>query len=390
MKFRIKEPVCATTAVLLALMVSGVMSLATAGTTLDVISISDINSTSCTTFCALDDKFLGGINQPEFCSVLTASCGEKVLFGGNVDIRSQEHLGTTPYIFIFPPSEKENRYGSGYGFVAIGRTWKENGRNYESYLGVINEKGLALGTNGLPAVSLNPHPERPFSTSSESFRIRAMRECSNVDCVIELAKTFDWGSSSSRLNQHHFADSTGDAVIISAGRDGELAFTRKEKKDGYLISTNFNRANPANGRFPCWRYSTAAAMLGKIENGDDLTIPYFESVLDAIHQEGALLNTAYSYIFDLRTGDGYIYYFHQFEEVVEFNVSVELAETPEGTTCSLYAFDRLFSQETKSKATSEFWEYQKQIIVLKIAFGVAALSGFCFFIYRKMRSHTSE
>lgn len=385
MKFRMREAVCATTAVFLALIVSGVMSSATAGTSADVTPIS-VNSASCTTFCALDGDFLGGINQPEFCSVLTASYGRKVLFGDNVDTKLQKNLGITPYIFIFSPSEEENGYGSGYGFVAIGHTWKENGRNYESYSGGMNEKGLAFGTNGLPTVSLNPHPERPFSTSSELFWMKAMRECTSVDCVIELAKKYNWGET--LWYQLHVADAGGDAVVISAGRDGELAFTRKGKKDGYLISTNFNRANPANGIFPCWRYSTAAAILEKIENRDDLTIHYFESVLDAIHQEGALLNTAYSYIFDLRTGDGYVYYFHQFEEVVEFNVSVELAEIPEGAIRSSYAFDRLFSQKTKNKATSEFWEYQKQIIVLKIAFGVAALSGFCFFIYKRMRSHT--
>lgn len=354
---------------------------------LDEPVISDTALQFCLPFCVLDSKGLEPTNQFELCSVLTASCGDKILFGGNVDSQPLEHFGNAPYIFVFSPSEKDYGIGAGYGFVAIGRTWKEDGIRHEHLSCGMNEKGLAFGTNGLPEVPMNPHPERPYPGSSMPFRIKAMRECSSVDSVIEMAKTFDWSTTSMR-QQYHFADSTGDAMVISAGEDGELAFTRKNETN-YLVSTNFNRANPKNGKYPCWRYDTAVEMLEEMENEDDLTVHYFESVLDAIHQESKSVNTAYSYIFDLRTGDGYVYYFHQFDEVVEFNVSVELAESGEGSV-SFYSFDYLFSQETQNKAVYELWKHQKWIILLKIAFGVAALLGLCFFGYRKVRNYKSE
>ncbi len=58
----------------------------------------------------------------------------------------------------------------------------------------------------------------------------------------------------------------GNAVVISADQNGEIAFTRKGIGDGYLLSTNFNLANPENGKYPCWRFDTASRMLRKIEH----------------------------------------------------------------------------------------------------------------------------
>jgi hypothetical protein len=60
----------------------------------------------------------------------------------------------------------------------------------------------------------------------------------------------------------------GDAQ--SAGADGELVFTHKPRGDGFLVSTNFNVANPANSfSYPCWRYDTARERLaGLLDQGD--------------------------------------------------------------------------------------------------------------------------
>jgi hypothetical protein len=316
----------------------------------------------------------------ELCSVLTTSNGDKVLFGGNVDTRPEKYSGTSPYVVVFPPSEEDNMLGSGYGFVAIGWEWEEEKTRHKHFACGLNEKGLAFGTNGLPESLLNPCPDG-HQSDSKIFQVAAMRECSSVNCVIEMAKTFDWGDSISM--QIHFADATGDAVVISAGKDGELAFTQKDNQ--YLVSTNFNRANPENGTYPCWRYDTAVKMLEVCD--DDLTIEYIESILDTIHVEGRFVNTVYSYIFDLRTGDCYVYYFHQFDEVVEFNILIELAESTNEAISEWYPFESLFSQETLNKAASELWEYQKWIIALKIGFGTSALLGFCYFVYRKGRNH---
>lgn len=322
----------------------------------------------------------------ELCSVATISYGGEALLFGNVDFSSWELTGASFYIYFYPASE------DGYGYVALGSIRKENGRDRVTFFGRMNEKGLAYSGNGVPDVPLNSHPEKPFSIYSDDFLLMTMRECSDVDCVIKMANNFDWGNSSSELDQLHFADSTGDAVVISAGKDGELAFTRKEKRDGYLVSTNFNRANPENGRYPCWRYNTAVEMLERIESENDLTIDYLTSILDATHVEGMTVNTAVSYVFDLQNRDIYVYYFHQYDEVAVLNLPDEMAGVLEGAICKGKPFTNLFSLETTEMAKTEFEGYQRRffaIIVLGAVLGIAGFSIICQYIYKRKRNKCS-
>lgn len=90
--------------------------------------------------------------------------------------------------------------------------------------------------------------------------------------------------------QIHIADATGDAVVLSAGYDGELAITRKPSGNGYHISTNFNLANPGNGT-KGWRYETATTMLEKLAASPDLKIGSAGEVLDSVHLENLTTNT---------------------------------------------------------------------------------------------------
>ena len=69
-------------------------------------------------------------------------------------------------------------------------------------------------------------------------------------------------------DQLHSADRSGDAVVISAGQDGEIVLTRKDPGYGFLVSTNFNVANPSNAiDYPCWRYDKAHELLGPMLAG---------------------------------------------------------------------------------------------------------------------------
>jgi hypothetical protein len=253
---------------------------------------------------------------------------------------------------------------------------------------------------GLAVLTISLKRERK-RISEPDFITKAMRECSNVASVIELAQTFDFGKSIS--GQLHFADSTGDAVVISAGKDGELAFTRKGKGDRYLVSTNFNLAAPESSKYPCWRYDTATEMLGELGSEQDLTIDYFRSILDAIHVEGIWVDTAVSYIFDLNSGDICLYYAHQFEDAAKMNfegkmneinessqltASVFSAPLGEGLTSHVYFFSELYSEETLEKARSEIQKYKRQYYVCIAAGAIAGMvivSGLSLFAYKKVK-----
>ena len=274
---------------------------------------------------------------PESCTIFTASYGDTVLFGNNED-----WINPNTYYWVVPPK------GGDYGVVYFGfdNFWPQGG---------INEKGLAYDVNALPKAALNPHPELP-KVKNPFYEF--LRKCSTVEEVIDRVKSHSWESS--WRAQLHVADGTGDAVIISAGPDGEIAFTRKQKGNGYLVSTNFNRANPKNGRYPCWRYDTAVTMLEKIQDEDDLTADSFRSILDSVHQEGPSANTVYSNAFDLKHGIIYLYHWHQFDEVVKLNVSEEINKAPSPTRIR-----DLFSQKTVDQALKEYLAYQKKITAWK-------------------------
>ena len=273
----------------------------------------------------------------ESCTILTSSQGDKVLFGNNED-----WINPNTYYWTVAPTKDT------FGVVYFGfdNFWPQGG---------INEKGLAYDVNALPKSPLTPHPELP--KINYPF-YENLKKYATVEEVINAVKSYSWEKA--WRAQLHVADNTGDAVVISAGPDGEIVFTRKPKGDGFLVSTNFNLANYANGRYPCRRYDTATEMLEKVNSEDKLTVEYIRPILNAVHQEGPSVNTVYSNIFDLKNGIIYLYHSHQFDEVVQINVLNELAKAPKKVRIK-----NLFSKQTVDKAKKQNFEHHKKVVVWK-------------------------
>ena len=253
---------------------------------------------------------------PSGCTVFTISKDDQVFFGGNDD-----YINPDSYYWVDPG------YGQDYGAIWIG--YPDNVQQG------VNEKGLAYDANGLPRVDTNPHRERkPVTGSYTSYPIHILHECATVAEVIEWVETHQWHSY--MHDQMQFADASGDAVIISAGVDGELVFTRKPAGDGFLVSTNFNVANPSNGYgYPCWRYDTATERLSELLNQEtELTAQDATDVLDAVHTEGGSSWTLESVIADLPNGVVYLYTFYQFDQPLVLNVADEIAKAPPPTMLS--------------------------------------------------------
>jgi len=290
----------------------------------------------CTAETAISDFIPGS------CTIFTATRGEKVLFGNNEDF-------TTPTTYYWVEPRSEGNFGGVYfGFSDFVPQ------------GGINEKGLAYDIDALPAARLNPHPELPPPPAELPAKIQwavktIMKKAATVEESIDIARRYkreNWGIP--LKYQVILADAKGDAVVIGAGPDGELVFTRKKPGDGYLVSTNFNRANPKNAySYPCERYDKAVEMLAKIQDEDDLTVDYFKSILDATHVEdgqfeGAPVNTLYSNIYDLRNGIIHLYYWHQFDEVVKLDVAERI-----GKGAFKSRISDLFSKETVDRALAK-------------------------------------
>ncbi|MCB0666646.1 MAG: hypothetical protein KDC80_12510 [Saprospiraceae bacterium] len=288
------------------------------------------------------------------CTIFSASAGDKVFFGNNEDYyRPRTYLWTEPGT------------NGNYGCLYLGF------KDY-SHQGGINEKGLCFDANALPKSKLNLHeelvPPPNYDAPYENFviwiAVLIMRKAATVEEAIDLAGRYqrnNWYADAGGLKyQLHLADAKGDAVVISVDQQGELAFTRKEPGKRYLISTNFNRANPDNALdFPCARYALTEQMLDEIQNEDALNVEYFKTILDRSHEEGIFNNTLYSNIFDLKNGIVYLYHWHQYDEVVRLNVTEELKKG-----IKLVRIKDLFSGETQ-RAASE--EYAMSILLLSVS-----------------------
>ncbi|MFX0115258.1 MAG: carcinine hydrolase/isopenicillin-N N-acyltransferase family protein [Candidatus Hodarchaeota archaeon] len=307
------------------------------------------------------------------CSILTASSGDKVLFGYNEDQNDLEGNPMQDLQLFFAP-ENISYYHEAvetYGHMLIVRETEQ----WTSPRVGMNMEGLAISGNGLRDFStpMNSHPERFYGSVNDNNRYslynKILEECSNVSEAINLAQKFDYAPS--MPYQIHIADAAGDAVVIGPGPDGELGFTRKGSSS-YLVSTNFPLANPQTSDYPCPRYEKAEARLQKIEREDDLTVDYIRSILDAIHYEGFETNTAYSQIFDLKNRMAYLYYWHQYGEVVTLNLTEELAKG-----IHKVPLQDLFSQETLDDASHEYQTYQTialGVIIFVLLAGVVVVA----------------
>jgi len=239
------------------------------------------------------------------CTVITATSNDVVLFGYNED-RSLDQFDQLSTIKFIPATNDT------LGYMAIIAT--EPGI-FSLRVGM-NERGVVISGNGLEPTIVTPHPERPFSWRYHSFYNLVLNYCSNISQVKALAQNFDFGSPMGF--QAHIADSSGAAIVVSPGADGEIAIT--EKTSSFLISTNENREAISEGAYDA-RQKMAT---GVIEKSSVIDHQKVITVLDAIHQEGPDAVTYYSTIFDLTHKLVYLYLVHDFTKEVVLNISEEM------------------------------------------------------------------
>ncbi|MCX6300894.1 MAG: hypothetical protein NTW82_01810 [Bacteroidia bacterium] len=287
--------------------------------------------------CLLSDVSQDNRIIPSGCTVFTISKGESVFFGGNDD-----YINPDSYYWVDPGDSTK------YGVIWIGTP--------DNVQQGVNEKGLAYDANGLPRVDINPHTERiPVSGDYSIYPILIMHECSTVEEVISWINNHQWHSY--MHDQMQFADSTGDAVIISAGKDGEVVFTRKPSGDGFIVSTNFNVANPVNGYgYPDWRYDKAQELLGQLMNtNEQLTAKDATNVLEAVHMEATTSWTIESLTADLTNGVVYLYYYYQYDHPVILNIKEELSNPREAGPLS-----KLFPADVQKEASRRYHQAQER------------------------------
>ena len=137
-----------------------------------------------------------------------------------------------------------------------------------------------------------------------------MEQCATVDEAIAMFSRYytpHWSG--------HFllTDGNGASVIVEFGED-DVVFIKPENE--YHVATNFYNGDQQNKRWSnCYRYKVADYML---KTCSTITVDLFRDICDATHAEGPG-PTVLSTVHDLRSGDIYIYDFHNYNEVVTVN-----------------------------------------------------------------------
>jgi hypothetical protein len=232
--------------------------------------------------------------NPEHCTVFYAS-NDKVALGGN----NEDALNPRTKIWFLPPED------GNYGVAFVG---------YEDLYpqGGVNDHGLFFDGLAVRVVTVPREVGKPVYNGY--LMVKAMQECATVECALKLFDQFSRGPGTWN-GQFLIGDSTGDSAIIEP-----LAVIRKQGK--YQVATNFFQSEVKSENRTDTRYKIATEMF---KNAEVLSVDFFREVLNATHQAGAA-HTLYSTIYDLRRGLIYLYFFHDFDRVVVFDLKTELAK----------------------------------------------------------------
>lgn len=268
---------------------------------------------------------LGG-QGPSYCTVFYAADDQSALGGNNEDCFNPRTR------IWFLPGE-----GGNYGVAVVG---------YEDLYpqGAVNEAGLFF--DGLAVTIINVPRQPGKAVYSGNLAMKVMRECGTVDCVVQL---YDQYTREGMWNGYLlFGDSAGDSVIIEP-----QANIRKEGR--YQVATNFYQSQVKPEARTDRRYATAVNML---DQAGSVSVELFRSVLDATHQEGQV-HTLYSTIYDLKQDIIYMYFFHDFENVVTLDLKKELAK-------GIHAYD-IPSLFPDSPAAQEFGKSVDDAVAARLA-----------------------
>ena len=291
--------------------------------------------------------------EPHTCTIFTAVQGDTVLFGDNLDYHEGDLV-----IGFYPTS------AAGYGSVHFGYRTGEG----ESYQRAVNDQGLAWAVNRIPTAKLNPHPEKAYAHADDNYFSTITNRAATVEEAIRLAKDFDFGDELSV--QIHIADARGDAVVISPGSDGEIAFTRKPAGDGYLLSTNFNRAIPEKGPVD-FRWDTATSMLETLSPSQPLLPEFAGDILEAVHLKTLTTHTLHSNVIDLKSGEIYIYYMSQYGEAIHLNIADELAKGQR-----VVETRSLFSADTAQAGDASYHKFETRFRIAQVTVIIIGLVVF--------------
>ena len=221
--------------------------------------------------------------------------------------------------------------------------------------GGMNEAGLAF--DGFATGRFPLKKQEGKEVFEGSLIDEAMATCSNVVEVVAFFARYDLSMLENAMLM--FCDRSGDSVIIEGDE-----FVRK--KGSFQVVTNFYQSRQENDRAMCPRFDSA---VGKLEQAKRIDLALCRRVLAGTAQEAGA-PTQYSNVFDLKKGLVYLYHFHNFEEVVVFDLAEELKRGERSVKIpelfpSTFAYRRFVEKKKKDQA-EEIKKRRSRPVAVKI------------------------
>jgi len=214
-------------------------------------------------------------------------------------------------IWFIPANEK-----------AYGRVLWGFDRAFLAYQGGMNEKGLFFDINSCENTGWKPDPKKLNLDPEIDTIDYVLSHFSSVDGVIELFEKYNIDLST---EMWVFADAKGHSVIFEWAAN-QLKILKK--KQGYQVCTNnLQSIVSVMGIYPCRRWEIADKIL---QNQTDYSLDIVRRVLSATCMQSYYCATSYSTICDLANQKVFLYYYHNFEEPVLFDLKTELAKGESG------------------------------------------------------------
>lgn len=256
---------------------------------------------------------LGSVEAAFPCTLLFTTAGGARLAASNLDCGN-----VFPRVWFVPPSDGQ------HGRFCFGT---DQGERIAE--GGTNDEGLFIGVNALDeGTGWVRDPELPDWETWEGWYESGvpdgiLAKCATVDEAVAVFQGYNL------LTLAHvkflLADRAGSSAIVEWS-DGALRVVRRGDAD-HQVSTNFLTSSMAAADATCERFRIAEGTLSLAQH--PATVETLRGILSATHLEFQT-PTVMSSICDLQTGEIHVYYFHDFEQVVTFDLERELAAGPHG------------------------------------------------------------
>ncbi len=231
------------------------------------------------------------------CSMFIIKANGKIMVGNNEDYWNQNSR------MWFEQGDETN---FGVTYVGFDDFWPQ---------GAINEKGLVFDGFSMPYLEINNFADKKPPEHEDFFQY-IMRKCSTVEEVKDYFSQRDLRGMETSM--FYFVDKSGKQLVVE-GDSLEI------KNQSYDIITNFYPSQYDNLNDVTIKHYQKGRKL--IETKQDTSVSFCTSLLDSLHQEtnwGG--GTLYSTLYDLNEGIIYLYFNHNFKNVIKINIENELAK----------------------------------------------------------------